>query len=376
MNLTICFRYPLDAKVETTHRARGSMTADDDILKQLALTYAQQHPVMQFGYGCNSTSRVQFPNGITNGAKWQERHYTLEDYAYLDLNILSITAHVSCCHFPSENQLPRIFQQNEPSLLAIIEKSQQGVKGDVYDAVRFPIREAYLSVFGRNTVINVTKDYGSFYRILPEGKYKMMAHARGYTSIVKDVTVRPGSVNQVMFSLNKKMSTYKYHNTEDIEEILNQLSRHCASVMRLYTIGMSTQRRAIRVVELSDNPGRHEPGEPEFKYVAGVHGNERVGTEMLLLLVRYLCMNYGNDDMVTKIVNKTRIHILPMLNPDGVQQANEGDCTSKHGLANANGVDLDQNFPGSNIYVINPFPPYRRPPLTAIIFRARFVKSD
>lgn len=118
--------------------------------------------------------------------------------------------------------------------------------------------------------------------------------------------------------------------------------------MRFYDIGKSTQGKAIRVVELSDNPGLHEPGEPEFKYVAGIHGNERVGTEMLLMLIRYLCMNYGSDDLVTKIVNNTRIHILPMMNPDGGTKAREGDCTSKQGLGNANGVDLEQNFPGTS----------------------------
>lgn len=95
--------------------------------------------------------------------------------------------------------------------------------------------------------------------------------------------------------------------------------------------------------------GIHEPGEPEFKYIAGVHGNERVGPEMLLLLTRYLCMNYGSDDMVTKLVNSTRIHILPMLNIDGVNKAREGDCTSDIGRFNANGKDLDEFYPGKEI---------------------------
>ena len=67
---------------------------------------------------------------------------------------------------------------------------------------------------------------------------------------------------------------------------------------------------------------------------------------MLILLVRYLCMNYGNDDIVTKLVKSTRIHILPMLNVDGVMKAREGDCTSDIGHSNANGVELDDFYPG------------------------------
>ncbi|XP_022540625.2 probable carboxypeptidase X1 isoform X2 [Astyanax mexicanus] len=145
---------------------------------------------------------------------------------------------------------------------------------------------------------------------------------------------------------------FRHHNYNAMRKLLKEVNDKCPNITRIYTIGKSYTGLKLYVMEISDNPGKHELGEPEFRYVAGMHGNEVLGRELLLNLMQYVCHEYrrGNQRIV-RLVKNTRIHLLPSMNPDGYETAYEkgselaGWALGRYSFEN---IDMNHNFPDLN----------------------------
>ncbi|XP_032361168.1 carboxypeptidase M [Etheostoma spectabile] len=138
---------------------------------------------------------------------------------------------------------------------------------------------------------------------------------------------------------------FRYHNNREIEQYLLQVNASNPAITHLYSIGQSVRGQQLWVLALGLSPRRHTVGIPEFKYVANMHGNEVLGRVLLLQLIDDLVRGYrSNETWSLQLLNSTRIHILPTMNPDGFD-ASDTDCQYSQGRANYNGVDLNRNFP-------------------------------
>ena len=126
-----------------------------------------------------------------------------------------------------------------------------------------------------------------------------------------------------------------YHNYSELTEFLQAISNQYPDITNLFSIGQSVQGRELWVMEITDNAGENEI-EPEFKYIANMHGDETPGREFSLYLIEWLCEGYNVNDRATNLVNNTAIFIMPSMNPDGFELGQR---------ENANGVDLNRDFP-------------------------------
>ncbi|CAJ0958799.1 unnamed protein product [Ranitomeya imitator] len=145
---------------------------------------------------------------------------------------------------------------------------------------------------------------------------------------------------------------FKHHNYKEMRKLMKKVNEDCPNITRVYSIGKSYLGLKMYVMEISDHPGEHELGEPEFRYVAGMHGNEVVGRELMLNLMEYLCQEYKKENpRILRLITETRIHLLPSMNPDGYEMAYKlGSELSgwAFGRWNYQGLDLNHNFADLN----------------------------
>lgn len=82
--------------------------------------------------------------------------------------------------------------------------------------------------------------------------------------------------------------------------------------------------------------GPEDPNLPGFAVIGGVHGVERIGTNLALSFLKTVRELLQWDQSFEILLKKSRLVVLPLLNPAGMYARTR---------ANANGVDLMRNAP-------------------------------
>ncbi len=82
--------------------------------------------------------------------------------------------------------------------------------------------------------------------------------------------------------------------------------------------------------------GSNKPDVPAITFVGGIHGVERIGTQVLLSYLHTLVHRARWDSNLKKVLKKMRFNFLPLMNPVGMYNGTR---------SNGNGVDLMRNAP-------------------------------
>jgi len=154
------------------------------------------------------------------------------------------------------------------------------------------------------------------------------------------VRLKNGTIE--MASTPSEMSNWdKYPTYSCYQSLLQSLAQnpHCD----LFSIGKSVKNRDIYMLEITGTQG-NPAAKPGVFLTSTMHGDETAGYVLMLRLADYLLSQYGTNNDITTLLDNTIIYINPLANPDGTY--NNGDNTVIGSTRfNANGVDLNRNFP-------------------------------
>jgi hypothetical protein len=126
------------------------------------------------------------------------------------------------------------------------------------------------------------------------------------------------------------------------DSIMRSYARLYPELCWLDTIGISNYGKLVLVLKISDNAADDED-EPELFYSSTMHGDETGGFILMLRLAAFLLENYSSDQRARNLVDNLEIWINPLANPDGTYKT--GNTISSPTRFNANGYDLNRNFP-------------------------------
>ncbi|CAH1799301.1 unnamed protein product, partial [Owenia fusiformis] len=186
--------YPYDNKRLTKEERQNkdvfgsySEAPDDDIFRQMALTYSYSHGRM-YAWVLHLNCDWNFTDGISNGADWFYVKGGMQDYNYVKFGVFEITIEMECCKYPDYSKMDDFWHENLPSFMNSWKNIHRGIKGIISDSRGNPVPNARVYIDSRKHPFRSTTQ-GEYWRILLPGTYNIRVKASGYKPFKQNVVV-------------------------------------------------------------------------------------------------------------------------------------------------------------------------------------------
>lgn len=170
-----------------------------------------------------------------------------------------------------------------------------------------------------------------------------------HTCFIQWIPIKNDSAKWIPFSVDiSRQIRYS-----EFEEIIQKLST--SSIVKAYTASVKSEDgRPLYYLEIGN-------GSKTVTFTAGVHAREVANPQFMLKFAAQLVSEYEKGYFEVKdILSKTKIVILPCVNPDGYEATSQGKEVIQNkdlffakcnkgdvyqAKSNARGIDLNRNFP-------------------------------
>ncbi len=128
------------------------------------------------------------------------------------------------------------------------------------------------------------------------------------------------------------MSVSKLPELFELERIIEDGARHQLEARRMCEVDTAGRKLPVYALTL----GNPAPNIPAVGFFGGIHGLERIGTQVLLVFLRSLLARLRWDPMLHRQLESVRLVFMPLVNPGGMWHNTR---------CNPRGVDLMRNAP-------------------------------
>ena len=114
-----------------------------------------------------------------------------------------------------------------------------------------------------------------------------------------------------------RAETYDTH--QGLTRRLGHLARKHSDIVRLQALAESLAGRKVWLAELGVGTEEQRKSRPALLVVAGIEGNDLVGSASVCSWIEGLIANSGGDPNVARLLETTTIYAVPRLNPDAAE---------------------------------------------------------
>jgi len=166
------------------------------------------------------------------------------------------------------------------------------------------------------------------------------------TPLVNDLEEVVREWESTAFAARANASWFEeFHTYDELVGWYKQAAQDHSDVMSFVpSIGKSVEGRDMPAVHIT---GTKSGTKSQVYFQCQIHAREWISSAVCNFIVNHLITNYGKDQAVTDLLDRTRLSVLVFTNPDGYEYTWKGDRMWRKNRRKdviCHGVDLNRNF--------------------------------
>lgn len=115
----------------------------------------------------------------------------------------------------------------------------------------------------------------------------------------------------------EKLTFDRYHSLDVIYHWMNRWADQYPDIVSLYEIAQSYEGRSVLQMTITSSKYGSDTDKPGAFFEGNRHSGEITSAESVLWLAQYLIEGYGNDSVITRLLDYYTVYLRPVNNPDG-----------------------------------------------------------